>query len=384
MKNIKLRAMLVAVPFIATPALLPTMAKAQALAGPYISANLGYNVRNSRDINSLTAFAPPTLHVAPITESLRGTRLVYHNGFAGNVAIGYGFGNGFRIELEGGYAENRIKKIDVAVPGLPTQEQASLSGTGLQYSAMVNGYYDFDLGLPYVYPFIGAGIGYEWLQGRNVGIPPLLTVSGTPSSFAYQGIVGLSFPIRAVPGLSATVQYRYLATTGNESYSFHIPLGSQTISGNFNLGSNSNNMLFVGLRYELFPPTPPAPAPVPTPAPVAAPAPAPARTYLVFFNWDKASLTPRATQIISEAAKASETTKVTRLNVNGYTDTSGSPAYNMKLSLRRAKNVAAKLVSDGVPTQDIVIKGYGETHLLVPTGPNVREPQNRRVEIILH
>ena len=54
------------------------------------------------------------------------------------------------------------------------------------------------------------------------------------------------------------------------------------------------------------------------------------------------------------------------------------------LSLRRANNVAAQLVADGVSKNDIVIKGFGETHLLVPTGPNVREPQNRRVEIILH
>ena len=39
---------------------------------------------------------------------------------------------------------------------------------------------------------------------------------------------------------------------------------------------------------------------------------------------------------------------------------------------------------DGVPQNVIEIHGYGETHLLVPTGPGVREPQNRRVEIILH
>ncbi|HEX7389662.1 MAG TPA: OmpA family protein, partial [Acidiphilium sp.] len=108
------------------------------------------------------------------------------------------------------------------------------------------------------------------------------------------------------------------------------------------------------------------------------------RTYLVFFDWDKANLTPRAQQIVAEAAHASQTTHVTRLDVNGYTDTSGKPSYNMKLSYRRADAVAAQLVSDGVPKEDIMIKGFGETHLLVPTGPGVREPQNRRVEIILH
>ncbi len=69
--------------------------------------------------------------------------------------------------------------------------------------------------------------------------------------------------------------------------------------------------------------------------------------------------------------------------VNGYTDTSGSPRYNMGLSVRRANAVAAELVRDGVPKNVIAIRGFGETHLLVPTGPGVREPQNRRVEIII-
>jgi OOP family OmpA-OmpF porin len=42
----------------------------------------------------------------------------------------------------------------------------------------------------------------------------------------------------------------------------------------------------------------------------------------------------------------------------------------------------ARLV-DGVPKAAIAIQGFGETHLLVSTGPGVREPQNRRVEIII-
>ncbi|HUZ64591.1 MAG TPA: OmpA family protein, partial [Acetobacteraceae bacterium] len=104
---------------------------------------------------------------------------------------------------------------------------------------------------------------------------------------------------------------------------------------------------------------------------------------LVFFDWDKSDLTTRARQIISEAAQNSTHVKYTAIDVNGYTDTSGTPAYNMGLSLRRANTVAAELVRDGVPRNVIAIKGFGETHLLVPTGPGVREPQNRRVEIII-
>jgi outer membrane protein OmpA-like peptidoglycan-associated protein len=109
---------------------------------------------------------------------------------------------------------------------------------------------------------------------------------------------------------------------------------------------------------------------------------APARTYLVFFDWDRADLSSRASQIIAEAASASTHVQVTRILCNGYTDTSGTARYNMALSLRRANNVANELVKDGVPRGEIDIKGFGETHPLVPTGPGVREPQNRRVEII--
>jgi outer membrane protein OmpA-like peptidoglycan-associated protein len=188
-------------------------------------------------------------------------------------------------------------------------------------------------------------------------------------------------PITGVPGLSATVEYRFTALAGSRKYNgayLHNTPGSLTV------GSEYNNSFQVGLRYQLFNAPQVAPAPAPAPAPMAAPAPAPARTYLVFFDWDKSSLTPRATQIISQAASDSKTQQVTTLDVSGYTDTSGTPTYNQGLSQRRAQAVAAQLVADGVAQSEIEIHAYGDTHLLVPTGPGVREPQNRRVEIVLH
>jgi outer membrane protein OmpA-like peptidoglycan-associated protein len=104
---------------------------------------------------------------------------------------------------------------------------------------------------------------------------------------------------------------------------------------------------------------------------------------LVFFDWDKATLTDRARQIIREAADNSTRVQYTRIEVDGYTDTSGTPRYNMGLSIRRANAVKAELIRDGVPENAITAQGFGDTHLLVPTGPGVREPQNRRVEIII-
>ena len=92
---------------------------------------------------------------------------------------------------------------------------------------------------------------------------------------------------------------------------------------------------------------------------------------------------------MAQAASASTRIATTRIEVDGYADTShalpGSRGqnYNLALSRRRAAAVEAELVHDGVPAGVITTEGFGDTHLLVPTGMNVREPQNRRVEIVL-
>ncbi len=138
----------------------------------------------------------------------------------------------------------------------------------------------------------------------------------------------------------------------------------------------------MGVRYALFSAPPPPPPPVAQPAPPAPPEAA--RTYLVFFDWDRADLTTRARQIVAQAAAASTHVQTTRIDVNGYTDLSGTAAYNQRLSVRRAQSVEAELVRDGVARGEISIHGYGESNPLVPTAKGVREPQNRRVEIILH
>ena len=66
----------------------------------------------------------------------------------------------------------------------------------------------------------------------------------------------------------------------------------------------------------------------------------------------------------------------------GYTDRSGSPGYNQRLSERRANNVAKALAALGVPPAQMVVSGRGENDNRVPTADGVREPQNRRVEIV--
>jgi outer membrane protein OmpA-like peptidoglycan-associated protein len=193
-------------------------------------------------------------------------------------------------------------------------------------------------------------------------------------------MAGLSFPIPNMPGLSATAEYRFMNILGGEKFAGSLATAGGTVPATIKLGNQFNHSLMLGIRYAFYVPPPPAP---PAPAAEAVPAAAPARSYLVFFDWDKATLTDRARQIVKEAAESSTRVQYTRIEVNGYTDTSGTPHYNQRLSVRRAQAVAAELVKDGVPRNAIAITGFGETHLLVPTGPGVREAQNRRVEIII-
>jgi OmpA-OmpF porin, OOP family len=73
----------------------------------------------------------------------------------------------------------------------------------------------------------------------------------------------------------------------------------------------------------------------------------------------------------------------TRIEVSGHADRTGSASYNQRLSVRRGEAVAAELVRRGVARNIITIQGFGFDRPLVPTAMGVREPQNRRVEIVL-
>ena len=119
------------------------------------------------------------------------------------------------------------------------------------------------------------------------------------------------------------------------------------------------------------------------PAPAAAPPAAPTRSFLVFFDWDKYNLTDRAKQIIKEAADTSRKVQVTRIEVNGFTDTSGTPKYNMGLSIRRAQAVAAELVKNGVPRNAITAQGFGDTKPIAPNDQEETRKLNRRVEFVI-
>jgi outer membrane protein OmpA-like peptidoglycan-associated protein len=365
---------LFATPLGAAMLATPDAAMAQPIQGLYLSGGAGLLMPQDPKITPLSpGFGTGT---AKLNENM---------GFDALAAVGYGIGNGMRFEIEGDFNRAGIRQLQGT--GFPT----ATSGTVRTYGVMANALYDMDIGVPYLYPYVGLGAGYQWTNLNDVasvqaGGPFSYRTDARSGAFAWQAIVGASLPVPGVPGLSATVDYRFMDILGGEKFDGTSTLvaGGPAVPAEIKLHNQFDHSLIVGVRYAF---NTPAPAPVITPAaaaPEAAPAPAPARSYLVFFDWDKASLTDRARSIIKEAADNSTHVQYTRIDVNGYTDTSGTPQYNQGLSVRRAQAVAGELVRDGVPQNAITAQGFGETHLLVPTGPGVREPQNRRVEIVIH
>jgi outer membrane protein OmpA-like peptidoglycan-associated protein len=360
----------------AAPALLAGAAQAQPITGLYVGAGAGINWLQESDVGLSREFAPFVTRPGQIEFSL---------GFAGVISLGWGFGNGVRAEIEGSYRQNEADSVSgsqgLGVPPFRT------NGTARSYGVMANALYDFDLGPgAFVMPYIGVGAGYVWHEYDGVrvtdSIGNTLTIDGSDGRFAYQAILGAAFPLTGVvPGLAVTAEYRFMGTLQPELDAVaRGPGGVGAVRGSAEV-DNFNHSLMLGLRYAFNQPAPPPPVVAPAAPPAVAPAPA--RTFLVFFDWDRADLTDRARQIIAEAAQNAQRGGVTRIEVSGHADRSGTPQYNQRLSERRANAVAAELERRGIARSQMAIQAFGESRPLVPTADGVREPQNRRVEIVL-
>jgi len=263
-------------------------------------------------------------------------------GWAAGGKVGYDF-VGPRVELEGMYHYNSGNAVVIFPTGY-----ANVNGRIEQVSVMANVLYDFFPGAT-VTPYIGGGAGVAFVDANIQGCKMCLAM------FAYQGILGLGF--NATPAMRIGLEGRYYGTTNPGAY------------------FNQNIMALLSLSYKFGQPTMAAPPP---PPPSVAPP-----SFMVFFDWDRSNLSQQALNTIKQAADAFKTRGNARITATGHTDTSGPEAYNMALSLRRANAVKDALVREGVPAQAISVVGRGEQGLLVQTGDGVREPQNRRVEIVI-
>ena len=101
----------------------------------------------------------------------------------------------------------------------------------------------------------------------------------------------------------------------------------------------------------------------------------------VTFATGSSTINPGFQTLLDRVAASLQQYPNSLVDVYGHTDTVGSATSNQRLSEQRAQSVSNYLIGRGVSSARIRWMGFGETQLKVPTGDNVNEPANRRVEI---
>ncbi|HEV2188808.1 MAG TPA: OmpA family protein [Stellaceae bacterium] len=329
---------------------------------------------------------PGSVRVAPNLASPTGNRLSLTNHsdttVTGGGQIGYNwqFNNfvlGVEGDIKGGGPSNTTIVNPPGVPGIAP-------GSSFTASSSVNGSVRGRLGYA-IDPFLIYATGGVAIADANLkatyaptAITPGSAKSGSALLVGPTAGAGVEYALNNNVSLAA--EYRY-TDYGSERVNLGlVPIvtagATSTAPVTGRVGLRDNELLFK-VNYRFGAPPPPPPMPVATPAPP----PSAPKVFIVFFDWDKDTITPEGQQVVQQAADAYKSGAPVQIQVTGYTDRSGSAGYNQRLSERRANNVAKALTRLGVPQNQMVVSGRGENDNRVPTAAGVREPQNRRVEI---
>jgi len=311
-------------------------AEAQPAQGFYLGGAVGYGLLQDQKATVTRASAAIG-------------RVSFGGGIAAVGSVGYGLGNGLRLELEGDYRLN------------DQRHGATGHGSEAKYGGMGNLLFDLDFGLGWMTPYIGGGAGYQVVDWRGVGLPAA-RVNRSVGGLAYQAILGAAFPVDAVPGLAVTVEYRYLAVAGSRHYRGAPPPVRVRSDG------DASHALLIGVRYAFDGPSGGRSDERPPLAQASLPALS-TRTYLVYFDDQSAELTPRAKDVVAEAIRASTRVQHTRIEIAGAAAPAGP------VSRQRARSVAAEMERSGVPADAIEIRSDLEPK---PAG----RPDSQRVEIV--
>ena len=287
------------------------------------------------------------------------------------------------LELRGNVTYNRGRYKNFQGVNAAGTGQVSIGG-GVPYEIVpqykLDGHITYHLPIDKSYGDVSLSADYSWVEQ---------SFSTVLQNEVFQDILpghddlDLSLDWRDIlgkDGLSA----RLWVTNVMENKWVNGCLCAWHVVGEYGFQPAQPRMYGATLRYEFGPESAPQAASTPVYVPPAPQAvqPAAPKSYLVFFDFDKSDLTSAGRQIVDQAAMNAPAAKVTQIAVTGHTDTVGSDEYNMRLSKRRAMSVAAELEAHGIPESEIAIVAKGKRDPLVPTGDGVREPQNRRVEIV--
>jgi OOP family OmpA-OmpF porin len=290
-------------------------------------------------------------------------------------AFGYKWASGLRLEFEVGYSSHDVHAHNPPFAG-------TLSGTGTLKSALFNIVYDMNLGGRWGLSLGGGfGAGAYNMSITDSFFPALKLIRGQHTEFMWQGILGLEYQTGDHSELF--LDYRYRSAELDHGYASDF-LALTPI----HVAQAQEHVAMVGFRWYLDTPEPIVVPPAtcatdPHLCPPPPPPPIITKTFIVFFDFDKSNLTEPNLAIVEEAVRTAKANGFVKVLVTGHTDTVGSDSYNMALSIRRAQTVKDEMVREGMDGGGIEIVGKSFHDLRNPTGPGVKDDQNRRAVIDL-
>lgn len=103
----------------------------------------------------------------------------------------------------------------------------------------------------------------------------------------------------------------------------------------------------------------------------------------VTFGTNESQVQSSFYSVLNSVSKVVKEYPKTRIEISGYTDSTGSTEYNQSLSQKRANSVAQYLIAQGVDARRVVAQGFGETHPIASNATAAGRQENRRVELRL-
>ncbi|MDH0731743.1 OmpA family protein [Pseudomonas sichuanensis] len=102
----------------------------------------------------------------------------------------------------------------------------------------------------------------------------------------------------------------------------------------------------------------------------------------VLFDTGQAELKSSASRTVLKLVQFLQLNPRRVVRIEGYTDSTGTPEDNLKLSRDRAQSVADMLVDLGIDEKRIEVEGYGDQYPVEANASERGRAQNRRVEIV--
>ena len=380
--------------FAAVAALTFAAAPSQAQTywgGPYVGANIGAASGQSTTRQS-TVFSPTGYFATTSVPAINtaGLQRLTPDGFMGGLHGGYDWQFGSIVAgLIGEFGALDLSQSHTATVTYPCCAPTGFTVTNkvsTEWFASVRPRVGYAFGS--VLPYLTAGATLTNLKTNFSFTDTFATASETANktSTVVGWSVGTGVEVALDNHWSFKGEYLYtdfgrVRANGNAITAFTPPIAFPTNTFNHTADLRVN-AIRVGFSYRFLAPTPPPATPVVAPPPQPAAVAPQRQVFIVFFEFDKSSLTADGRRVVDAAAAAFKSGR-SSVAIAGYTDLAGTQQYNLALSKRRADTVKAALVRDGVPAAAIEERWFGKQNPRVPTADGVREPQNRRVEVTM-